>query len=51
MRSYCNLSESTHTDPFDRMLIWQCIRRSMTIVSKDREFGKFEPYGLKVLWK
>jgi len=48
---YCNLAESTHKDPFDRMLIWQCISRNITIISKDSEFGKFIPYGLKVLWK
>ena len=48
---YCNLAESTHKDPFDRMLIWQCISRNITIISKDLEFGKFVPYGLKVLWK
>ena len=48
---YCNLAESTHKDPFDRMLIWQCISRNITIISKDSEFKKFVPYGLKVLWK
>ncbi len=48
---YVNLAENTHNDPFDRMLIWQCIRRNMTIVSKDIEFDKFKDYGLKILWK
>jgi len=48
--TYCNLAEETHTDPFDRMLIWQSIRRNLTIVSKDSEFDKFIPYGLKILW-
>jgi len=49
--SYVNLTENTHKDPFDRMLIWQCIRRNMTIISKDAEFKKFKVHGLKVLWK
>ena len=49
--TYIDLAESTHNDPFDRMLIWQCIRRNMTIVSKDIEFAKFKDYGLKILWK
>jgi PIN domain nuclease of toxin-antitoxin system len=48
---YCNLSESTHKDPFDRMLIWQCIRRNLTMISKDSEFQKFVPFGLKIQWK
>ncbi|MFA4846510.1 MAG: type II toxin-antitoxin system VapC family toxin [Patescibacteria group bacterium] len=48
--TYVNLAENTHNDPFDRMLIWQCIRRNMTIVSKDGEFEKFKDFGLKILW-
>lgn len=47
---YVELVETTHNDPFDRMLIWQCIRRNMTIVSKDEEFEKFLGVGLKILW-
>ncbi len=49
--TYGDLAENTHHDPFDRMLIWQSIRRSMTIISKDAEFRKFKEFGLKVLWK
>lgn len=48
--SYVDLAKTTHNDPFDRMLIWQCIRRNMTIVSKDAEFEKFRAAGLKILW-
>lgn len=46
-----NLSENTHFDPFDRMLIWQAIERNLTLVSCDREFNKFVPDGLRLLWK
>jgi PIN domain nuclease of toxin-antitoxin system len=48
---YINLSEKTHKDPFDRMIIWQCISRNMTMISKDSEFKKFKTFGLKILWK
>ena len=48
--SYYKLSEDTHSDPFDRMLIWQSISRNMTLISKDREFSKFSSYGLKFIW-
>lgn len=48
--TYHKLKESSHNDPFDRMLIWQSISRNMTIISKDHEFKKFIPYGLKLLW-
>lgn len=33
------------------MLIWQAISRKLTIISKDSEFKKFIPDGLKILWK
>lgn len=48
--NYVNLTESTHFDPFDRMLIWQAIGRDLTLVSRDREFKKFKADGLKLLW-
>ena len=47
---YSLLKESTHNDPFDRMLIQQSINRNMVMISKDKEFKKFVPYGLKVIW-
>lgn len=46
-----NLIEDTHFDPFDRMLIWQAIQRKLTLISRDPEFRKFEPDGLKLIWK
>ena len=49
--TYGNLTESTHYDPFDRMLIWQAISRKLTLVSGDKEFRRFEKDGLKLIWK
>lgn len=49
--SYGKLQGNSHFDPFDRMLIWQAISRKLTIISKDSEFKKFIPDGLKILWK
>ena len=46
-----NLTEDTHFDPFDRMLIWQAISRKLTLVSGDKDFESFKPDGLKLLWK
>lgn len=46
-----NLTEDTHFDPFDRMLIWQAIYRKMTLVSGDTEFTRFKKDGLLLLWK
>lgn len=45
------LSENTHFDPFDRMIIWQAITRKLTLISGDKEFVKFKKDGLKLLWK
>ena len=39
-----------HGDPFDRMLIHQAIDGRFHLVSADRAFSKYEPYGLKRLW-
>lgn len=49
--SYGELTEPSHNDPFDRMLIWQAISRKMTLVSGDPEFSRFKADGLKLLWK
>ena len=49
--TYYKLTEKTHNDPFDRMLIWQAISRKMILVSGDPEFQRFVPDGLKLLWK
>ncbi len=45
-----NLTEDTHFDPFDRMLIWQAITRKLILISGDRKFEHFTPDGLKLLW-
>jgi len=45
---YCK--ENTHKDPFDRMLIQQSINRKIPIISKDKEFKKFIPFGLELVW-
>ena len=35
-----------HKDPFDRMLIWQCIQNKITFVSSDSKLQSYEKYGL-----
>jgi PIN domain nuclease of toxin-antitoxin system len=44
------LTEETHFDPFDRMLIWQAISRKLTLISSDAQFKRFIPDGLKLIW-
>ena len=36
-----------HSDPFDRMLIAQCLCEGLVLVTRDR---KLAPYGIDILW-
>ena len=46
-----DLLERSHYDPFDRMLVWQAIRRNLTLLSADATLKRFEKDGLRLLWK
>ena len=39
-----------HKDPFDRMLIYQCISNNYTLVSKDDKMRIYENAGLECIW-
>ena len=39
-----------HRDPFDRMLVHQCIRQRATLVTGDHRLAHYEPYGLARIW-
>jgi len=39
-----------HKDPFDRMLIYQCIRGNYTLISKDDKMKNYEDVGLECIW-
>ena len=39
-----------HKDPFDRMLIWQCIKNDYTLISKDSKMKIYEKEGLNYIW-
>jgi PIN domain nuclease of toxin-antitoxin system len=38
-----------HRDPFDRLLIWQCIHSDLTMLSADHRFKEYEQHGLRLL--
>lgn len=44
------LPRQAHRDPFDRMLIWQCLCRSWTFVTKDGALADYTAQGLKTFW-
>ena len=44
------LPKKAHKDPFDRMLIWQCLQRHRALVSWDRALDDYRALGLKTIW-
>jgi PIN domain nuclease of toxin-antitoxin system len=42
--------KDSHKDPFDRMLIFQCIQNEYVLVSKDKQMELYEDEGLVYLW-
>lgn len=38
-----------HRDPFDRLLIWQCIKNGYTLLSRDRQCETYRKHGLNFL--
>jgi PIN domain nuclease of toxin-antitoxin system len=48
--AYHRLERSGHNDPFDRMLIWQAIRKNYILISKDAGFKNYAHLGLRVIW-
>jgi len=39
-----------HKDPFDRMLICQCLKNGFTLISKDSKMKIYEKEGLDYVW-
>jgi len=39
-----------HKDPFDRMLIYQCIANGYVLVSKDLKMAEYKDNGLECVW-
>jgi PIN domain nuclease of toxin-antitoxin system len=48
--SYHMLPITDHKDMFDRMLVWQAIRRNLTFITKDDRISQYSSEGLKILW-
>jgi len=43
-------TKDEHKDPFDRMLISQCIKGGYTLISRDGKMKLYEKDGLKSVW-
>ena len=44
------LLRRAHKDPFDRMLIWQCLQRDWAFVSRDQALDDYKSLGLRIIW-
>jgi PIN domain nuclease of toxin-antitoxin system len=44
------LPKLKHKDPFDRLLIWQCINNNIYLISKDSELSEYKDHGLQIIW-
>lgn len=47
--TFYNLPNIGHKDPFDRLLIWQCIRNNMIMITRDSQFKEYENSGLRYI--
>jgi len=49
MATFHYLPKTEHKDPFDRILIWQCIRKNYILISHDSSLKLYEPLGLRYI--
>jgi len=48
--TFYKLPRDTHKDPFDRLVVWQAIKRNLTLITKDKSIFSYRKLGLKTLW-
>lgn len=44
------LPRHVHKDPFDRLLVWQCLQRDWVFFTRDRGLARYHAIGLKTFW-
>ncbi len=50
MASFYQLEKpERHKDPFDRAIVWMCLLKDFTLVSRDNSLAAYKPAGLKLL--
>lgn len=48
LSSYRLPQSDTHRDPFDRLLVWQCIRNKLMFISADGKVKEYTGHGLRL---
>jgi PIN domain nuclease of toxin-antitoxin system len=46
---FYKLPLSKNKDPFDRLIIWQCIKNGYALLSRDGHFDEYRKHGLVVI--
>jgi PIN domain nuclease of toxin-antitoxin system len=46
--SYKLPRSATHKDPFDRLLVWQCIRNDLVFITADSKIKEYAKNGLRI---
>ena len=49
--TFYRLPRTKHKDPFDRLVVWQAIKKNVTLITKDKGVGVYRKLGLKTLWR
>ncbi len=49
--TFYRLPRTKHKDPFDRLVVWQAIKKNVTLITKDKGIGVYRKLGLKTLWR
>lgn len=50
LSAYHKLPRGSRRDPFDRLLVWQCIQDNFTLLSGDSELDQYASAGLRREW-
>ena len=48
--SFYKLPQLKHKDPFDRLIIWQCIQNNICLITKDIDISNYKDFGLNLIW-
>ncbi len=48
--TFYKLKLGVHRDPFDRLLVWQTLRRDWVLLSADGALPEYRALGLKLVW-
>lgn len=48
--SFYRLAGEGHKDPFERLIIWQCIANNICMITRDSSLSEYRKHGLQTAW-